>query len=77
MAGGKGPEEEEEGGILSSIWGAIKGFFIAIFTVIGWIFSAIYNIIIGIGECLKFIWYPIKERISVCCRWCGNKRQRS
>ena len=55
-------EEEAEGkGFFATIADAFKAVFFAIFKVLEFIFNIIYYTIIYIGECLKFIWYPIKE----------------
>ena len=65
--------EEEGKGVFATIKDAIVRLFMAIFYVLEFIFNVIYKTFWMIGQCLEFIWYPIKERCSKCCGWCGNK----
>ena len=69
--------EEEEKGCWDSFKEGVGNCFLGIAGAILWIIQMIINIFWGIGQCLEFIWYPIKENCAKCCRWCGNKRQRS
>ena len=73
-------EEEKEGeggGFCSSLKDGIVAIFMAIFTVLEFIFNVIYYTIVYILSCLEFIWYPIKEKCGKCCRWCSNEKYRS
>lgn len=69
-----GEDKDEEKGCLATTWGYIKSFFLGIALVIEFIIVQIYNIFWYLIKCLEFIWYPIKEKCSRCCKWCGDKR---
>ena len=69
--------KDDEEGCMATTWDYIKKFFLGIFLVIEFIFKMIYNLFWYIGQCLQFIWYPIKEKCSRCCRYCSNKRNPS
>ena len=73
----KGAAAEEEKGVCASIGDALKSVFFGILDVIATICKAIVFVFKSICSCLEFIWYPIKERCAACCRWCGNKKNRS
>ena len=75
---GKGADnEEEEKGFFATICDFFGMIFKGIFWVLYGIFMGIVYVIQSIGACLQFIWYPIKERCAVCCRWCRRRNVRS
>ena len=73
-AAGKGDEDK---GCLAMIWDSIMWLFTGIFSLIAFVLNLIAQFFQYLAACFKFVWYPIKERISICCRWCGNRNRRS
>mmetsp|Transcript_21543 Transcript_21543/g.26496 ORF Transcript_21543/g.26496 Transcript_21543/m.26496 type:complete len:92 (+) Transcript_21543:23-298(+) len=72
----KGGKEEEKG-CLGKAGDAIGAFFLFIFEMVFFVVKKIYELIVLIVACFEFMWYPIKERIKGCCRWCENSKNRS
>ena len=68
---------EEEKGCWDSTKEGLASIGAGIFWAIFYVCQFIKNIFVAICACLEFVWYPIKERVSACCSWCGNKTQRS
>ena len=67
----------EEKGVCAKIGDGLAAVFFAILDFLNLIFKTVKFIFSSICSCLEFIWYPIKERCAACCRWCGNKKNRS
>ena len=76
-AAAAGANKEEEKGCMGKTTDALLSVLMFIFESIMWVFKQIYNLIVAIVACIEFIWYPIKERVTGCCSWCGKKKNRS
>ena len=72
-AGGK----EEEKGCMGKTTDAILALFMFIFESVFFVVKQIYNLIMLIIACFEFLWYPIKERVKGCCRYCEKNKNRS
>ena len=69
--------KSEEKGCLGSIMDAISSFFMFIFEAVMFVFNKFYQLLVMILGCFEFFWYPIKERVRGCCRWCERSKNRS
>ena len=55
----------------------LMSIYLAIVTVISFIWNGIRSILSIFVGCFEFFWYPIKEKGAGCLRYCSSKRERS
>ena len=70
-------KEDEEKGCFGKLFDAISALFMFIFECVFFVVKKIYEFIMLIIYCIEFCWYPIKERVKGCCRWCEKSKNRS